>query len=127
MTIYESNYFDHATFEHIYLEDSYVTGIRLNHSKFEFYMLLVLLETHPSYTEPIPGERYCYEHGILQISGITKMNLKRLTLSPTINIDGTVDFGNIDYMRIENERVWIHGEWGEFEATSKLIEVTISS
>lgn len=57
------NYWDFAGFGGIYLEDSWVLSILASPGILTMECDLVLQESHPEYSPPIPTEHYCYRAG----------------------------------------------------------------
>ena len=47
----------------------------------------------------------------------------RKTMRPTVDPDGTVDYGDIDYFTAEGEKSHLIGDWGEIEIISGPVEV----
>ena len=47
----------------------------------------------------------------------------RKTMRPTVDPDGTVDYGDIDYFTVEGEKSHLIGDWGEIEIISGPVEV----
>lgn len=45
------------------------------------------------------------------------------TMRPTVDPDGTVDYGSIDSFTVEGDRSHLSGSWGEIEIISNPIEV----
>ena len=45
------------------------------------------------------------------------------TMRPTVDADGTVDYGSIDCFTVEGEKSHLSGDWGEVEIISDPVEV----
>lgn len=111
------NYWQLTGLENIYLEDSYVLGIKTDTS-IEFFLEAVLTENHPLYTSPLPGEQYCYRRITLKFPHPQTYNLTLNKMLPIVDPDGTWDYGNIDEFFMENETYHLIGEWGELTVVS---------
>ncbi len=112
------NYWQLAGLENIYLEDSYVLGIKTDTS-IEFFLEAILTENHPLYTSPLPGEQYCYQRITLKFPRPQTYNLTLNKMIPIVDPDGTWDYGNIDEFFMENETYHLIGEWGELTVVSE--------
>ncbi len=100
-------------FSEIYIEDSYVLGINEYSDVMEFLMLIVLRENHPLYSLPKTGEQYCYRRGKIIFPDTKKVNWSKKSFNPTEDIDGEIDYGNIDSFVFENGKYHLVGEWGD--------------
>jgi hypothetical protein len=111
------NYWQLPGLENIYLEDSYVLGIKTDTS-IEFFLEAILTENHPLYTSPLPGEQYCYRSITLKFPHPQTYNLTLNKMLPIVDPDGTWDYGNIDEFFLENQTYHLIGEWGELTIVS---------
>lgn len=68
-----NNYFEIYDLKNIYLEDSFVLGIKEKNNEIEFIVDFVLTENHPLYSIPKENENYCYKKGILLFKGVTSV------------------------------------------------------
>jgi hypothetical protein len=105
-----------------YLEDSYVLAIRLSGDELAFDLEIVLLTDHPEYSPPKPGEQHCYRTGRLSFPCPTEVRFdgSSIALRPTVDMDGSVDLGNIDSLvRIEVGRYDVSGDWGSIKVRSE--------
>lgn len=114
-------YYDIKGFEHIYLEDSYVLKIfeQSTEKSLVFSMELVLTEKHPSYTLAKKGEQYCYKNADIIFTDADSIVWVTKDFKPNINLDGTMDFGNIDSFIVLEDEYHLLGEWGEVIIKSK--------
>ena len=119
------NYESIAGFEHAYLEDSYVNSIRFDNETLQFELLLVLLEGHAVYHVPKKGEQHCYRKASLVFSRFSEVTWKRLRVSPIVDREGKIDFGNIDSMRFNSGTFYLEGDWGEVEVRDSKVELRI--
>jgi hypothetical protein len=105
-----------------YLEDSYVLGIHLSGDELAFELEVVLLPEHAEYSSPKPGEHHCYRNGRLSFARPSEIRFdgRSLAFRPTVDIEGSVDFGNIDSLvRGADGRYVISGDWGSIEVRSE--------
>ncbi len=113
------NYWQFPGFENIYLQDSYVISI---HAKTSIQILLeaVLTEHHPLYTQPLPGEQYCYRRMTVNFPHPQTYDLVVNNINPIADPDGSIDYGNIDefFIRADGKYYLRVGEWGELTIVS---------
>ncbi len=109
------NYYDIEGFEFIYLEDSYVINILEKPSKksIVFSMEAVLTEEHPLYTPAKKGEQYCYTNVDIVFTEINSIQWVEKNNKPSIDMDGTIDFGNIDVFIVLTDGYHLAGDWGD--------------
>jgi hypothetical protein len=105
-------------FQDIYLEDSYVLKIIYTGSEILFMMDFVLKENHPQYQTPKNGEKYYYKNGVLIFNDI-KIFEFCLRNVVSIDLDGAVDIGNIDFLIWSGERYILTGDWGDLDLVCK--------
>ncbi|WP_199246523.1 hypothetical protein [[Phormidium] sp. ETS-05] len=113
------NYWQFPGFENVYLEDSYVLGIKAQGSVVEILIEAVLTENHPLYTPPLPGEQYCYRQMTIKFplpQNYTLVNKMRAISGG----DGRVDYGNIEEFYRNEQQSYIRGEWGELRIISEV-------
>lgn len=115
-----------AGFEHVYLEDSFVSGISLSSQELRFDVELVLLEAHPRHERPPKGVYHCYRNAQIIFSEIESIESFRLMKGYNNLEDGILNYGNIYSMsaqhaqqRYFNTRYQINGDWGELDIISK--------
>ena len=111
-------YYSIPSFNEVYLEDSFVLSIVKSNDSVEILVEAVLREHHPKYNSPKPGEQYCYKKGRLLFKGITQHSWLEKIMKPIKDIDGEVDYGNIDWFYLEDGHYRIGGEWGELDIIS---------
>jgi hypothetical protein len=105
-------------FEHVYLEDSYVTEIIEGPARLEFVLELVLLEGHPLYRPPAPGEQHCYRPARLVFADVRQINWIERHIRPFRDAADEVDYGNIDAMYERAGVYHLEGDWGIVEVAS---------
>ncbi|MCY7386431.1 MAG: hypothetical protein LH628_28485 [Microcoleus sp. CAN_BIN18] len=112
------NYWQFPGFENIYLEDSYVLSINAKTS-IQILLEAVLTEHHPLYTQPLPGEQYCYRRMTVNFPHPQTYDLVVNNISPIADPDGSIDYGNIDeFFRADGKYYLRVGEWGELTIVS---------
>jgi hypothetical protein len=114
-----SNYNIVTGFEDIYLEDSWVLGIRLEPGLALFEVELVILESHPRYTTPRPGEQYCYLRGQIRFEGVSSVRWTgQGVVKPAVDATGEVDYGAIDAFDAFDTHCELEGDFGRLEIES---------
>ena len=109
-----TNYFELSKeFSEVYLEDSYVLGYLEDYNQLEFLIEFVLTEKSPFYSSPESGNQYCYKKGRLIFPGIKAIEWKRQTFKKTTDLNGEIDYGNIDSFVKEEKKYHLSGDWGE--------------
>ena len=111
------NYWQFPGFENIYLEDSYVLSINAKTS-IQILLEAVLTENHSLYTQPLPGEQYCYRRMTVNFPHPQTYDLVLNNISPIADPDGGVDYGNIDDFFMADDKYYLRGEWGELTIVS---------
>ncbi|MBD1828392.1 hypothetical protein NDI47_22810 [Microcoleus vaginatus GB1-A2] len=111
------NYWLFPGFENIYLEDSYVLSINAKTS-IQILLEAVLTENHSLYTQPLPGEQYCYRRMTVNFPHPQTYDLVLNNISPIADPDGGVDYGNIDEFFRADDKYYLRGEWGELTIVS---------
>jgi len=108
-----------SSLHHLYLEDSYVLGIRIGGHSLEFELEAVLCEAHELYHPPDANTQYCYRTGILHFPGLIALKWKEIRFLRSIDADGQIDFGNIDSFWEEDDgSYYLVGDWGEVDVKS---------
>jgi hypothetical protein len=96
-----------------YFEDSYVEQFIQSQNSLEFKLVVVLTESHKCYHEPNEGEQYCYANAKLEFCALRSVEWLGLNITPTLDIDGSIDFGNIDVFQQRGDKYYLLGGWGE--------------
>lgn len=74
---------------------------------------IVLRETHPAYSEPAPGQQYCYRRGDIVFARVTELRWTGQGRPPGIDASGEIDYGSIDVLDVEGSRYHLVGDFGE--------------
>lgn len=122
-----SKYYEWDGFENIYLEDSYVLGIKYSGRELSFIMELVLTENHPMYSPPKESEQYCYRNGEMIFKNVSEVKWINRSMQPNIDFDGAVDYGNIDSFELSEGGYHLEGDWGEVIVYSSEPELELKS
>lgn len=101
-----------------YLEDSFVLAINENERSLTFNLDVVLTETHPAYTQPKPGEQYCYANGLLVFDRLSGIDWLSRDFRTNTDAAGEEDLGNIDFLKQEGNTWRLGGDWGEVLVTT---------
>jgi hypothetical protein len=112
------NYYEIPDLEKIYLEDSFVLGIKETDDNVVFLMEFVLTELHPEYSLPQKDEQYCYRKGKLSFNRCGKITWLNKSMEQFFDKNGDVDMGNIDSFTKNNSANVLEGDWGAIEILS---------
>ncbi|RYV02054.1 hypothetical protein SOPP22_10785, partial [Shewanella sp. OPT22] len=80
------------------LQDSFILGWEVDESEVKFILEASIWPESQLYQKPQVNEYTCYRNCILKISDFSKCSglQKQSEVNPTIDIDGSADYGNID-------------------------------
>jgi hypothetical protein len=96
-----------------------VLGIHLTGEALAFDLDVVLIDSHPEYTPPRPGDQYCYRRGRLAFPDPRLVALvEAKPVRQATDATRERDFGNIDGLELEAGRYRITGDWGVLEIES---------
>ena len=110
-----------------YLEDSYVTWINQDTESLAMGLIVVLRESHPDYSPPPPTEQYCYRDARLEFTGVKTCSWSSLDINPTVEPDGSVDFGNIHSLRRAVDQYQLYGDFGAAVIMSNCPTIQLTS
>ncbi|QTX04091.1 hypothetical protein [Agromyces archimandritae] len=106
-------------FANVYLEDSWVLGIRSRPGVLEFDLELVLTEEHPLFRPPNSDEQYCYRNARLLFQGVTDLRWGNQDASrPAIDANGSIDFGSIDCLEPHDGMYVVVGDFGRIQVSA---------
>lgn len=96
----------------IYLENSWELSVLPSERMVAFQLDAVLLEEHPRYVGPRPGEQHDYRPATLLVEGPC-LEVALSGLLPAQDENGATDLGNIDSWTVD-EGSWsvLSGNWG---------------
>ncbi|WP_417842367.1 hypothetical protein [Thalassospira sp.] len=107
------DYSDVEEFKYIYLEDSFLLGMKEDSNCISFLVEAVLLKGHKLYHEPLKGEAHCYKKCEIKFQEIKSVNWVRKSFDPIQGCDEENDYGNIDNFTFSDSEYHVSGEWGD--------------
>lgn len=112
-------------FKGIDLADSFVLGWNANETEITFKIEASLWPESLYYLQPKSDEYTCYRKCEIQFTGFTSYSglIEQSLITPTIDIDGTSDYGNIDSLVKTNHGFKIVGEFGKLEIINGKVQV----
>ena len=115
-------------FDGYYLEDSYLLSVDESEpSRLAFSLLLVLTSKHALYSAPKPSEQHCYRNVLLVFEGVSAVDWTARSFKPVRDLDGAIDYGNIDVFEIDPAgRYYLEGEWGRVAVTAESASLRVS-
>ena len=118
-------------FDGVDLEDSWVLGWYLDSDlkQLIFNLEVSLWKGHKNYSKPLPGEWTCYKRGSLIFDKVTKIDGLLLieTVKYSIDLDGSIDYGNIEGFRYSsNGEYKFGGDFGEVSITCSGVRLEIA-
>ena len=116
-----------SEFEGIDLNDSFVLSWEQSSDKIVFKLEASIWPQSAYYSKPKPNEHTCYRKATLTFSGTKEVNGLRPmeTVKPTIDPDGTSDYGNIDSLIKSSNGYSIIGEFGAVKILGGELEFRI--
>lgn len=111
-------YNDVPGLQHVYLEDSFVLGVREYPGRVEFDLEVVLTPDHPDYSVPRENEQYCYRPATLVFPRVTDIRWLERHFRKIPDPSGSPDYGNIDVFEADGRKYKVCGEWGSVELLS---------
>ncbi|MDQ3024397.1 MAG: hypothetical protein M3R04_08460, partial [bacterium] len=110
-----SKYDEWPVFKDYYFEDSFVQSFFLGKSWFEdenelkaqFVIEAVMCYSHPNFHEPRKGEVNSYAEVKIEFPKVTEIEWERVNVFPSTDLDGSVDFGNIDLFYLDEDGRYI--------------------
>lgn len=130
------NYSDLPQFAKYDLENGFVVDFKENGS-IEFTVDAALTCAHPLHKRTL-GRRILdvldrdlppYQHTpsfakiLIVFPHVRSVRWAKKSFRPTVDLDGTVDYGSIDCFTIEGDKNCLSGQWGDVEIVSDPVEV----
>jgi hypothetical protein len=115
----KKEYWQFENLKDFYFEDSYLLDVSI-FEDIEIVIEAVLRESHPFYTKPLVGEKYCYHRSKIIFKNVTGHYWIKKNLKPILDPLGIPDYGNIDEFYYEEDRYVLKGEWGHLEIMSEI-------
>ncbi|WP_281948570.1 hypothetical protein [Vibrio parahaemolyticus] len=102
------------------LQDSFVLGWNYNDQTLEIELEFSIWPESKYYESPKVGEYTCCRSGFLLFEGVLNINglLNQNEVQPTIDFDGSKDYGNIDYFEENQSYFKVVGGFGNIEFES---------
>ena len=112
-------------FKGIDFNDSFVLGWCSNETEITFKIEASIWPESPHYLAPKPDEYTCYRKCEIQFTGFTSYSglIEQSLINPTLDIDGSFDYGNIDSLIKTNQGFKVTGEFGNLEIISGRVQV----
>lgn len=108
------DYWELTGFEQLYLEDSWITAIQIDTDSVRIDADIVLRENHPSYTSPLPGEKYCYRSGVICFQNVSSVDWRGRGAPAAVDASGERDFGSFDEFHVLNKNQYVlSGDFGK--------------
>ncbi|WP_457967280.1 hypothetical protein M1E17_10665 [Arthrobacter sp. D1-29] len=103
----------------VYLEDSWILSMNASPGRLEVLLDFVLRESHPDYSNPKPGEQYCYKRGSLVFSSVSELHwTAQSRITPVTDASGEIDYGSLDVLEFK-DNVWsMDGDFGQISLIS---------
>ncbi len=106
-------YYELPSLEQVYLEDSFVLECIETETGIVFFLDLVLTPGHEQFASAKDNEQHCYCYGKLVFKNPSAVVWKRKEFKPAMDASGSVDFGNIDFMVLDDGVYHLAGSWGD--------------
>lgn len=98
--------------ENVYLEDSFVLSVTATPGIVEFQVEVVLMEAHPRYSEPLPGEQYCYRNARLRFVGVQGLRWQMGGIHASRDATNEADYGGFDNFETTEHGFSLEGDFG---------------
>ncbi len=114
-------------FQHVYLEDSFVTRLFVRIGAVEVEVETVLTEAHPKFSPPLAGERYCYAFCRITFDKVDSVVWTMPTVKPAISADGSIDYGGFDRFDIVDGTFLVEGDFGRLAIAGGSVRIAVES
>ncbi|MCP4407314.1 MAG: hypothetical protein GY807_06040 [Gammaproteobacteria bacterium] len=91
----------------------------------EEFVVTAAMAVAVDYHAPKPSEAYCYRRIKIHIKDTESIRWISRTMVPSTDLNGTIDYGNINEFEFEDGTYTIIGDWGEVKITAGNVEVTL--
>ncbi len=114
-------------FKGIDFNDSFVLGWCSNETTIVIKLEASLWPDSPHYLQPKPDEYTCYRKCEIQFTNFISYSglSKQSTISPIRDLDGSLDYGNIDTFIKTNSGFQVIGEFGNLNIVSGKVELKL--
>ncbi len=113
-------YHEFPGLEDVYLEDSYVLGVKEDPDRVVFDLDLVLTPGHAEYRPPRPDEQHDYRRAALEFPHVRSATWGERRFEPFTDATGQVDYGSIDLLYRNDRTYHVQGDWGDVDIESDL-------
>jgi len=112
-------------FRGIDFNDSFVLGWTSNEVEITFKLEASLWPESPHYLEPKSDEYTCYRKCEIQFTNFTSYSglLEQDAINPTKDLDGSIDYGNIDTFIKTNHGFKVVGEFGNLNIVNGKVQL----
>ena len=112
-------------FKGIDFNDSFVLGWSSNEAGITFNVEASIWPESPHYQKPKPNEYTCYRKCEIQFTNFTSYSglSKQSTVNPTKDLDGSLDYGNIDILIKTNNGFQVVGEFGHLNIVNGKVQL----
>jgi hypothetical protein len=107
------------------LGDSYVLDVVVLETSVVFAVDLVLTPEHGEYTQPRPGEQYCFRRARIEINDARSVRWVKQIMRAFRDSSGEVDYGSIDSWLLDGELTVISGDWGVLEVSGGVVSLEL--
>lgn len=115
-----SNYHQLDDFKDVFLEDSFVVGIKECEAEIYFSVELVLCENHSMHRPPKTGEQHCYQYAEIVFENVHHIEWLEKSNNNFTDKNGSVDYGNIDVFQFSPEGYYLEGDFGRIIISSNM-------
>ncbi len=102
----------------LYLEDSFVLGIKTSRDEVEFALDAVLTPKHPLYHPPRSGEQYCYRKLRLRFPRAFEVDWNNRSRDIRVDASGETDLGHFASLYRSGGCYHLAGDWGSVSIRS---------
>lgn len=107
------------------LQDSWVLGFAVTPTQLVLRIQFVLLDGHPEYRNPRPGEVYCYREGLLAFVGFSSLEWKASGARAALGPEGEIDYGSVDSLVVLTGGHELEGDFGLIRVRGASLNVSL--
>lgn len=112
---------------HLLLQDSWVLGFAVTPTEFAVRIQFALLESHPEYRPPRPGEIYCYREGLLRFTDFNSLVWRASGAKAALGPQGEIDYGSVDSLVGASDGYALEGDFGVITIGGASLTVSLYS
>jgi hypothetical protein len=107
-------------FEHLYLEDSWVLGIRESADELRFEVEAALTQDHPEWHPPEADAVHTYKRLVVVFRKPRQVTwVQRMAGPPAVDASGEIDYGHIDVFTWDESLFDLAGDWGHVRVVAE--------